>query len=144
MQWECLRLRFAECVHELSVHCWTSPPSSVGTIFVVVPIPSAHVSSLFNLDIEQLRSIKESGLITVRQSKSQVMPPSCPFMSLCAGSSHSRFALLVHYCTTTTTAAPGSPIQCLVPIQLLVMVSMVTPSSPMQSPTVGYNVQTTS
>jgi len=146
MRRECPCLGFAENLHEISVHCWISPPSSVGTIFVVVPAPSANVSSQFVIYIYGAvrRNIQESGFKTVRPWMSQAPPSSTPFVSRRAGSSHSRSALLVHSSAATTAAAPCSPVQCLVPISPLEMLSTVTPSSPIRTPTLRKNVQTTS
>jgi len=132
-------------LHEVSVYRWISPPSSVGTIFVVVPAPSANVSSQFIIDIYGAvrRNIQEPGFKTVRPWKSQAPPSSTPFVSRRAGSSHSRFPC-GRSSAATTAAAPCSPVQCLVPISPSEMLSTVTPSSPIRTPTLRKNVQTTS
>jgi len=89
------------------------------------------------------RNIQESGFKTVHPWKSQAPPSSTPIMSWCAINSHLRSSLLVHSSATTTTAALYLPTQYLVPIVLQEMLSMVTPSSPVQTPTIRKNVQTT-
>jgi len=61
-----------------------------------------------------------------------------------AGSSQSRSLLLVHSAAATTTAASGLPIHFLVPISHSEMHPTGTFSSPLQSPTLRKNVQTTS
>ena len=146
MHWECLHLGFAENFHEISVYHWISPPVSVSTILVVVPAPSANVSSPFIIDIYGVvrRNIQKPRFKTVRPWKSQALPSSTPFVSRRTGSSHSRSALLVHSSAPTTAAASCSPVQCLVPISPLAMLSTVTPSSPIQTPTLRKNVQMTS
>jgi len=56
----------------------------------------------------------------------------------------------LHKCTlgylllAIAVAAPCSPVHCLVPISPLEMLSTVTPSSPIEPPTVRKNIQTTS
>ena len=146
MRRECRRLGLAENLHKMSVHHWISPPPSVGTIFVVVPAPSGHFSSQFVIYISGAvrRNTRESGFKRFRPCKSQAPPSGTPFVSWRAGSSHSRSALSVHASAATTAAAPCSPVQCLVPIPPLEMLSMVTPSSPIQTPTLRRNVQMTS
>jgi len=112
----------------------------------VVPAPSAKVSSQFIIDIYGAvrRNIQEPGFKTIRPWKSQAPPSSTPFVSRRACSSHSRSTLLVHSSAATTAAARYSPVQCLVPISPLEMLSTVTPSSPVWTPTLRKNVQTTS
>ena len=82
----------------------------------------------------------------VRPWKSQAPPSSTPFVSRRAGSGHSRSSLLVHSSAASTAAAPCSPVQCLVPISgsPLDMLSTVTYSSPIVTPTLRKRVQTTS
>jgi len=107
-------------LHKISVYCRISPPSSVCTIFVVVPAASANVNCQFVIYIYGAvrRYIQVSGFKTIRPWKSQATPCSTPFVYWRAGRSHSRSALLVHSTAATTAAAPCSPVQRLGPISL--------------------------
>ena len=143
MRRECLRLGLLTTSTTSPCIAGICPPSSVGTIFVVVPAPSANVSSQFVLDMERYEGISRSPDLKRFATIGPSPAVQTPFVSRRAGSSHSRFPP-GHSSAATPTAAPCLPIQCLVPISPLEMLSTVTHCSPLLTPTLRKNVQTTS
>ena len=119
------------------------PPSSVGFICIAVPAPSTNVGSQFILDIERYEGISSTPDLKLFAS---IMPsPTVPY------SIHvSMRRQCLHQYTlgclfqAAATATPILPVHCVLPISPLEMLSMVTPSSPVQSPTLRKNVQMTS
>jgi len=121
------------------------PPSSVGTIFVVVPAPSAKVSSQFVIYIYGAvrRNMQEPGVKTGHPWKSQAPPSSTLFVSRRAGN--------VYICVPLGTFV--WPLPPLLPARQSsawglshspsVMPSTVALSNRVQSPTLRKNVQTT-
>jgi hypothetical protein len=75
------------------------------------------------------RNTQQAGMETVCTRNSQTQQICTLFVSPHAGSSDWKSALVAHCSATTTTAAPCSPIQCLVCISPLLILSIVTPCS---------------
>jgi len=141
---ECLRLGFAENFHEISISRRICPLSSVGTIFVVVPPPSANVSSQFIIDMEQSRNIQEPGFKTVRHNRAK---PRRPVLPSCLGVPVAviQGSLLEPLLPQLPPLLPARPSSAWgLSHSPSVMPSTVAPSSPIRTPTLRKNVQTTS
>lgn len=87
-------------------------PSSISTIIVIVPAPSANISCQFIPDMEQ-----QGGLSRNPDSKgfpqSSYAPASgSPFVSWCASGCYVRFTSGCSLAATSTTA-PSLPVRCL-------------------------------
>jgi len=109
MRRECLRF-FAENLHEFSIIAgiWIFPPSSVGTIFVIVPAPSPNVSSQFVLDMEGYEGIPRSP--DVKQFASIGPSPAIQYSFRVLGSrQRSQEYTLRNIFLAVAAAAPCSP-----------------------------------
>jgi len=100
--------------------------------------------SIYNIYGAVRRNIQEPGFTIVRHNRAKPCRLVLPVrfgvpVEVIEGS-----ALLVHSSAATTAAAPCFPVQFPVPISPLEMLSTVTPSSPIRTPTFKKNVQTTS
>jgi hypothetical protein len=118
------------------------PPLSGGTIFVVVPAPSPNVSSQFVLDMERYEGISRSPDL---ERFAKIGPSPAVQYSLRISACRQRLPeyTLRNLFLTVAATAPCSPVQCLVPILPLEMLSAVTPISPVRTPPLRKNVQTT-
>jgi hypothetical protein len=120
-----------------------SPLSSVGTIFVVVPTLSAKVSPQFYLDMERYEGISSSP--DVKWFTNATAKSCWLVLPLCVSEPTTLTRVYILRCLVLAIAAAAlcSTVQCLVPISLLEIHSMVTANSLGRIPPLGTMVQTT-